>query len=90
MVKASGSLEEFLADKWDILKVISIVSELSQADELQGNVYKSEEIPELQVSVMSASGEKCERCWLRSETVGEDALHPELCSRCTSVVAQIE
>jgi isoleucyl-tRNA synthetase len=90
MVKASGALEEFLANKWDILKVISIVSELSQADELQGNVYKSKEISELQVSVMPASGEKCERCWLRSDTVGEDALHPELCSRCTSVVAQIK
>jgi len=90
LVKVTGSLEEFLADKWETLKMISIVSELSRAEVLQGDVYASEEIPELQVSVQPASGEKCERCWLRSETVGDDKNHPELCSRCTSVVAHIE
>jgi isoleucyl-tRNA synthetase len=71
MVKATGSLAEFLADK------------------LEGDIYASEELPELQVSVIPASGEKCERCWLRSETVGDDDGHPELCSRCTAVVAQL-
>jgi len=89
MVKATGSLAEFLADKWDTLKMISIVSELSQSDVLEGDTYTSEELPELQVSVIPASGEKCERCWLRSETVGDDDGHPELCSRCTTVVAQL-
>jgi isoleucyl-tRNA synthetase len=89
MVKASGSLAEFLADKWDTLKMISIVSELSQSDVLEGEIYTSEELPELHVSVLPASGEKCERCWLRSETVGNNDGHPELCSRCTKVVAQI-
>ncbi|MDH3390281.1 MAG: isoleucine--tRNA ligase [Desulfobulbaceae bacterium] len=89
MVKATGSLAEFLADKWDTLKMISIVSELAQADVLEGDTYTSEELPELQVSVLSAPGEKCERCWLRSETVGDDDAHPVLCSRCTGVVAQL-
>ena len=89
MVKATGSLAEFLADKWDTLKMISIVSELAQADVLEGDIYASEELPELQVSVLSAPGEKCERCWLRSETVGDDDAHPVLCSRCTAVVAQL-
>jgi isoleucyl-tRNA synthetase len=89
MVKTTGSLAEFLSDKWATLKMISIVSELVQADELAGEIYTSEELPELQVGVIPASGEKCERCWLRSETVGGNADHPELCSRCTSVVAQL-
>jgi isoleucyl-tRNA synthetase len=89
MVKAIGSLAEFLADKWDTLKMISIVSELSQAEVLEGDIYTSEELPELQVSILPASGGKCERCWLRSETVGDAADHPELCSRCTSVVTQL-
>jgi isoleucyl-tRNA synthetase len=89
MVKATGSLAEFLADKWDTLKMISIVSELFQSDSLEGETYTSEELPELQVSVLSASGQKCERCWLRSETVGDDEGHPELCSRCTTVVDQL-
>jgi isoleucyl-tRNA synthetase len=85
----TGSLAEFLADKWDTLKMISIVSELSQAEVLEGDIYTSEELPELQVSILPASGGKCERCWLRSETVGDAADHPELCSRCTSVVTQL-
>ncbi len=89
MVKATGSLAEFLADKWDTLKMISIVSELFQAEVLEGHIYTSEELPELQVSILPASGGKCERCWLRSETVGDAADHPELCSRCTSVVTQL-
>ncbi|MEJ2332755.1 MAG: zinc finger domain-containing protein [Desulfobulbaceae bacterium] len=69
--------------------MISIVSELSQAEVLEGDIYTSEELPELQVSILPASGGKCERCWLRSETVGDAADHPELCSRCTSVVTQL-
>jgi isoleucyl-tRNA synthetase len=89
MVKATGSLAEFLEDKWDTLKMICIVSELFQADVLEGEVYTSEELPELHVSVLPAVGGKCERCWLRSETVGNDDGHPELCSRCTNTVAQI-
>ena len=39
---------------------------------------------------VTGSLEEFERCWLRSETVGDDKNHPELCSRCTSVVAHIE
>lgn len=89
LVKTTGSLTEFLADKWETLKMVSIVSELVQTDDLTGVIYESEVLPELHVSVLPASGGKCERCWLRSETVGEAIDHPELCSRCTSVVSQI-
>ncbi|MBT2216919.1 isoleucine--tRNA ligase [Virgibacillus dakarensis] len=38
------------------------------------------------VKVEKHPGEKCERCWVASETVGEDHDHPELCSRCADVV----
>ena len=89
MVKATGSLAEFLADKWDTLKMISIVSELLQTDDVPEESYVSELLPELHVSILPAGGGKCERCWLRSETVGDAAEHPELCSRCTAVVSQL-
>jgi isoleucyl-tRNA synthetase len=89
MVRATGSLAEFLADKWETLKMVSIVSELIQVENLEGDIYTSEDIPELQVAVLPASGEKCERCWTRSVTVGADADNPELCSRCTNVVTQL-
>jgi isoleucyl-tRNA synthetase len=90
MVNATGSLADFLADKWDTLKMISIVSELSQTEYLSEETYVSEVLPELHLEVKPASGEKCERCWLRSETVGEAADHPELCNSCTSVVSQLK
>ena len=35
-----------------------------------------------------APGEKCERCWMRSEEVGRDAAHPTLCARCVRVVTR--
>ncbi len=34
-----------------------------------------------------ASGEKCGRCWRVLDEVGEDAAHPELCSRCVDAVS---
>ena len=36
--------------------------------------------------VEKADGEKCERCWTISETVGTSEKHPTLCKRCAEVV----
>ena len=41
---------------------------------------------EISVTVDKASGEKCERCWVYSDTVGKDSEHHTLCARCASVV----
>ncbi|MEG2597127.1 MAG: class I tRNA ligase family protein, partial [Oscillospiraceae bacterium] len=38
------------------------------------------------VNVGHADGEKCERCWIYSKTVGQTPEHPTLCSRCADVV----
>jgi isoleucyl-tRNA synthetase len=38
----------------------------------------------LAVSVSPSTSPKCERCWHYSDTVGQDALHPTLCGRCSS------
>ena len=38
------------------------------------------------ISVRRAEGEKCERCWTYSETVGKCAEHPTLCERCAHTV----
>lgn len=44
------------------------------------------ELPGLQIQVEIASGEKCERCWIRSDKVGQFADQPNVCDRCYSVV----
>jgi isoleucyl-tRNA synthetase len=50
-------------------------------------VYESQDIPGLVIGVDRAPGEKCERCWTRTEDVGRDAAHPTLCARCVRVIA---
>ena len=49
-------------------------------------VHESQEIPGLIIGIARAPGQKCERCWMRSERVGESAEHPTLCDRCVRVV----
>lgn len=60
------------------LKDILIVSGVSASK--NGN----DEVPEIEV--IKAEGEKCERCWSYSNTVGSDSEHPTLCARCAAVV----
>ncbi|MDM5246831.1 isoleucine--tRNA ligase [Lysinibacillus sp. G4S2] len=38
------------------------------------------------IVVEKATGEKCERCWSISETVGSNEAHPTVCARCAEVV----
>ncbi|WP_298615531.1 isoleucine--tRNA ligase [uncultured Thermosynechococcus sp.] len=40
----------------------------------------------LWIGVSHAKGEKCVRCWNYSETVGQSALHPQLCDRCQAAL----
>lgn len=40
------------------------------------------------VFVEKHPAETCERCWVSSDTVGEDHDHPHLCTRCASIVKE--
>ena len=42
----------------------------------------------VRIFVEKHPGEKCERCWMLSNTVGENEKHPELCTRCADVVEE--
>ena len=41
---------------------------------------------EINVVVEKAEGEKCERCWVYSDTVGQNSEHPTLCARCAEIL----
>ena len=41
------------------------------------------EAEEFSVEVAAADGEKCERCWMYSCTVGEDKENPTICKKCS-------
>ncbi len=63
-----------------------IVSALSlhPFEEKPDEAVESEEVPGLAVAVERAAGEKCERCWIYSETVGDNAEQPTICSKCVA------
>jgi isoleucyl-tRNA synthetase len=77
-LKASGAELEFLNENIAILPMIFIVSDV--------NVEVNDAAKEIEVDVGRAPGEKCERCWMYSKSVGEDPKHPDLCSRCSGVL----
>ena len=83
---------DFLEPLEEDLSTLFIVSQASvhaTSHQLAEKVFVSEEIPGLQIQVEPAPGEKCERCWNYSITVGQEADHPSLCSRCIQVVKQL-
>jgi isoleucyl-tRNA synthetase len=75
---AEGEQYDFLKGKEDLLKDIFIVSQV----EINNNRRNEDEEVDLGVKVTKADGEKCERCWSYSPTVGANKLHPTLCSKC--------
>jgi len=51
--------------------------------------FKLETVPGLSIVVQKADGEKCNRCWNYSPSVGEDKDHPQLCCRCCGILDTI-
>lgn len=87
VVYADKSEFEFLNTIKDKLAEILIVSRaciepIEKADDsaFAGEIVKTK--------VSAASGEKCERCWIYSDSVGTNNEHPTLCARCASVLGQ--
>ena len=92
LVGGKGDLAEFLQGEWATIKEISIISELMVLQDdtpVAGTRFTSDEIPGMVVQVQPAPGEKCERCWIRSTTVGTHPAHPGICGRCADVLAEI-
>lgn len=85
---ADEGLYATLAKLSDELRFVLITSgatiaQLAEADESA----KSSEIDGLKVALKVAEGEKCDRCWHYSDTVGKHEEHKDLCSRCVTNVA---
>ncbi|MBQ8569661.1 MAG: isoleucine--tRNA ligase [Oscillospiraceae bacterium] len=72
----------------DELAPVFIVSAVDTANNGDGE-FKTEAFDgALSFTVLKASGEKCERCWMYSETVGTDSDHPTLCARCAHEITK--
>ena len=74
IITAEGEEFEFLQSNQDLLMTVFIVSGLV--------INKGK----LDIKVEVADGEKCERCWMYSTTVGEDEEHLSICKRCVNLI----
>lgn len=87
IVYAKKETFDFLSGIKDELPTIFITSQVelmpienAPEDALTGEVVS--------VKIETASGQKCERCWVYSDTVGSTKKHPTLCKRCVSVIEE--
>lgn len=87
-IYAAGDSYAHLAALGDFLPRLLIVSRvhLVEGTDAPQDAYRSEEAG-MAIAVVAADGEKCERCWIYDETVGQVESHPTLCKRCASVLA---
>ncbi|HIZ12110.1 MAG TPA: isoleucine--tRNA ligase [Candidatus Eubacterium faecavium] len=83
---ADGELYDFLKSVETALPEIFITSDVEVVQEKQAFTG---DVEGLTIGVEGAKGEKCERCWKFSETVGKDAKHPQLCAHCAAVLAEM-
>ncbi|MBE6883529.1 MAG: isoleucine--tRNA ligase [Ruminococcaceae bacterium] len=70
-------------DEYDFIK--SVENELLAAF-IVSDVELVKGEGETVIDVKVAEGEKCNRCWMHSTTVGTDPNHPTLCARCAKIV----
>ena len=63
-----------------------IVSQFELGGSKEDAVENALSLENASVLVEKAEGEKCERCWTISDTVGANEKHPALCTRCAEVV----
>ncbi len=66
---------EFLKEKEELLQEVFIVSGV-----------EVKEAKEFKIEVKVADGQKCERCWMYSTTVGEDKENPTICHKCSEAL----
>lgn len=86
-IYANDEMYEKLSPIANELKEIFIVSDIEISKEkAPEGIYVGEVFSELSIGVTVAEGEKCERCWIVSKTVGQNAEHSTICDRCVTVI----
>ena len=89
-----ASLRELLAARREDLVELLMVSELTVLDrapapEEAAEMTPGQKEPHLLIRAVSSPHAKCARCWNLRESVGRDAGHPDLCSRCVRAIGDL-
>ncbi|MEM9818614.1 MAG: isoleucine--tRNA ligase [Cyanobacteria bacterium P01_D01_bin.6] len=80
---APGSVH---VDELRYLFLVSQVEVLDTPEKLTVAKYRSE-ADHIGVGVVDAEGEKCDRCWYYSSSVGQSSEHPAICDRCVEALS---
>ena len=93
IVYADGEVKELLETYREELPYIFITSgaEVKRLAAAPSCAVEDEEILKgVKVKVKKAEGQKCERCWIYSTTVGQNEKYPDVCERCAKVLRELE
>ena len=72
------------------LAEIAITSAVTvQEGEAPAEAYRLEDVRDIGVIVHMADGQRCERCWMVLEEVGQDPIMSDTCRRCATAVAEV-
>ena len=83
---ASYNSSDTLSEKnVDELRYFFLASQVELVDSLPDAEYKSES-EMAQIAVVKADGEKCDRCWNYSTSVGTFSEDPTICDRCNAAL----
>lgn len=82
---AQGELLEFLNENKSVLPASFIVS---QVEVSEGEGEFKGDVEGLSITVCKADGQKCQRCWSYSETVGTVEGNDEICARCAAILGE--
>ena len=87
MIQVNDANAALLNEYRDMLASIFIVSQVELTENTPEGAVEGES--GLKIAVAVADGEKCERCWTFSKSVGNDSDHPTLCKRCAERVKNL-
>ncbi len=87
-VYAEGEIKSLLEKYMDFLSALFIVSDVKVEDYSirPDNALAVDDLKDVAVVVEHAGGQKCQRCWNWSDSVGSYEDEPEVCSRCYQVL----
>jgi isoleucyl-tRNA synthetase len=80
-------LESLQVDLTEIFKVSQVA--VVNIDAFASELIVDPNYPEIAISVEKAEGQKCERCWNYSGSVGKNQEHGSLCDKCLQAVTAL-
>lgn len=83
-IYANEEYYNFIDNMKDEMATIFIVSQfkLEKMSDAVEDAVLGETVNGIKILIKQATGEKCERCWMYSDTVGKSEQHPTICKRC--------